>query len=389
MPSNEVNLTNNIMVTKNKQKVRKQEKNVKDQKNKEFVPNKNQIDLLKKLTETPAPSGWEDNISTIIQSEIKPYVDKISVDIMGNIIAEKCGNAKGPKIMLVAHMDEVGLVVKYIDDKGFIRFVKIGGIDDRGLLNEKVAIHTKKGSFRGVIGSKAVHLQKAEERKKVIDYEDLFIDVGAKDKKGIEKICIKNGDYISFISELEVLQNNLVCGKSLDNNLGVLVLIEVLKKIKTFSGTIYAVFSTQEEVGLKGARTAAYTIQPDFALAIDTTIAGDTPGIDPKESDIKLGNGPAITFVEASGQGAIVPKKVRDLLTQTADKEKIPYQLEILSGGMTDVAIIQLVKSGTLSGAIGIPTRNLHTPVEIASMEDVNNTITFVEKIVQNLPKYL
>jgi len=359
------------------------------QKKKKFEVDKNQIKLLKKLTETPGPSGGEEKISAIIQNEIKPYINKMKIDLMGNIIAEKKGNTKGPKIMLVAHMDEIGLVVKYIDDAGFIRFVKIGGIDDRGLLNEKVAIHTKNKSFRGIIGSKAVHLQKSEETKKVINYEDLYIDIGAKDKKDVEKIGVQNGDYISFLSELELLPNNFVCGKSLDNNIGVLVLIEVLKKIKNFPGTIYAVFSTQEEVGLKGARTAAYTIQPDFALAIDTTIAGDTPGIDPKESNVKLGKGPAITFVEASGRGAIVSKKVRDLLTQTAKKEKIPYQIEILSGGMTDIAIIQLVRSGTLSGGIGIPTRNLHTPVEISSLEDVDLTIKFVEKIVQNLPKYL
>jgi len=247
------------------------------------------INLLKKLSETPGVSGFETEIREVIKKEISKYADKITEDTLGNLIALKKGSAKNrKKIALVAHMDEVGLIVKRIN-KGFIEFSKIGGIDDKILLSERVIIKGEK-EIEGVIGSKPVHLQKEEERKKNIKYDEMYIDVGM---TGKEKLNIEKGTPIYFKSEFKQLQKNTFIGKALDNRLGVYCLIDILKRIKN-PNDIYFIFSSQEEVGLKGARTAVYSIEPDLAIVIDTSIAGDVPSVSEKESEIKLGKGVTI-----------------------------------------------------------------------------------------------
>jgi endoglucanase len=338
------------------------------------------VNILKKLSESSGVSGFEEEIKEIIKKEISKYADKITEDNLGNLIALKKGSAKNrKKIALVAHMDEIGLIVKRVD-KGFIEFSKIGGIDDRTLLLQKVVIRGNK-PIEGVIGCKPVHLQKEEEKKKVIKYDEMYIDIGAEDKK---KLNIEKGTPISFKSEFKQLQENTFIGKALDNRLGVYCLIDILKKMKSPKNDIYFIFSTQEEVGLKGARTSVYSIEPDLAVVVDTAIAGDVPAVTEKETEIKLGKGVSITLIEAGGQGAILPEKLKNYIVNIARKNKIKYQLEVVEGGMTDAAIIQILKKGILSCSVNIPIRNMHTPHSIFDVRDLKETIKLVELIVKN-----
>ncbi len=336
--------------------------------------------LMKKLSEACGVSGFETEVRNLIKKEISKYVDKISEDNLGNLIVLKKGSSKNrKKIALVAHMDEIGLIVKRINN-GFIEFSKIGGIDDRILLTQRVAINGT--NLEGIINSKPIHLQKEEERKKIVKHDEMCIDVGI--VGGNKKINVEKGNPISFKSEFRKLQDNVFSGKSLDNRLGVYCLIDILKKMKKPKNDIYFVFSSQEEVGLKGARTSIYSIEPDLAVVIDTAIAGDVPAVSEKESEIKLGKGVSITLIEAGGRGAILPEKLKEFILGLAKKNKIKHQLEIVEGGMTDTAITQITKNGILSCSINVPLRNMHTPNEIFDARDLEETIKLSELIVKN-----
>lgn len=339
-------------------------------------------DLLKKLSNATGISGFEGNIREIIKDELKDYVDEIEVDNLGNIIAVKKGKANGKKIMLAAHMDEIGLMVRYIDKKGFINFSKIGGINDQMLLNQEVYIHTDNGEVLGVLGSKPPHRMKASEKKKVIEYENMFIDIGAKDKEEAEKL-VKVGDPITIKHEFSPLQGSVVTGKAFDNRVGCLTLIETLKRVNS-DATIYGVGTVQEEVGLKGARTSAFKINPDLAIALDVTISGDHPGIKEDEAPAKLGGGPVIVLTDASGRGIITHPKVKKLLIETAEKEEIPYQLEVSEGGTTDATAIHLTREGIPTGVLSAPTRYIHTPVEVVDLDDIENTVKLLVAAFEN-----
>lgn len=337
--------------------------------------------LIKKLTETPGISGFEEKIRELIKNEIEDYVDEVKYDSLGNLIAVKKGGDK--KVMLAAHMDEIGLMVKHINKKGFVKFSKIGGINDQMLLNQTVKIHGEK-TVTGVIGSKPPHRMKPKERKRVISHENMFIDIGVKNEKEAKKL-ISVGDPITFEGNFEMLSDKIFKAKALDNRLGCLVMIEVLKKVDS-SATIYGVGTVQEEVGLKGARTSAYQINPDLAIALDVTIAGDHPGIKKEDAPVELGKGPVIVLTDASGRGIITHPKVRKLLITTAEKENIEYQLEVSEGGTTDATAIHLTRAGIPSGVLSVPTRYIHTPVSVAHLDDVKNCIKLLTKALE---KYL
>jgi len=337
------------------------------------------VKLLKKLSEASGVSGFETEIREIIKDEIKKYVDEVEVDVLGNLIALKKGNGKNKKkISLVAHMDEIGFVVKRFE-KGFVEFLKIGGIDDRILPGSRVIIKSESPIF-GVVGIKPIHLLKEEEKKQSIKCEDLYIDIGAKEK---DKINIEKGTQICFHSEFRQLQKDTFIGKAFDNRLGVYCLIDILKRIKKIENDIYFVFSVQEEVGLKGARTSIYKIEPDLAIIFDTTPAGDVPVISKKETEIALGKGVVIDLIEACGAGAILPEKLKKFIINLAKKHKIKYQIEVVDGGMTDAAITQLTKKGILSGSLCIPVRNIHTQNEIFDINDLRETIKLGELIIK------
>jgi putative aminopeptidase FrvX len=341
------------------------------------------MDLLESLCRTQGVSGFEENVVKVMKGQLDKSCDKVYVDGFGNLIGRRGQGDK--KIMLVAHMDEVGLMVKHITKEGYLHFVKIGGIDDRILPGQRVIIKSKKGDVQGVIGSKPPHLQKKEERKSIIKHEQLFIDIGVSSKKEAVK-RVEVGDLVGFEPNFGKLDKNLHYGKAVDNRIGCYILCRVMEKLPTkLAKTVYAVGSAQEEVGLKGARVAAYKLNPDYAIALDTNIAGDTPGITETESTLKLGKGPSITIMEASGRGVITHPKVKDVLIKTAKARKIPIQVDVLEGGMTDAAIIYLTREGIPSGVISIPVRYIHSPTAVFNIQDVNNAVKLTVEAVKRL----
>ncbi|MDI6859361.1 MAG: M42 family metallopeptidase [Methanocellales archaeon] len=341
--------------------------------------------LLEKLSNAHGISGYEGNIRAIVEEEIRSYVDEVRMDKLGNLIATKEGTS--PSIMLAAHMDEIGLMVKYVDDDGFIKFVKVGGWFDQTLLNQRVILHTEKGMLTGVIGSKPPHRMKEEEKKKVIEADDMFIDVGATSKKDALKLGIRAGTSITIDRELRPLANDMVTGKAFDNRAGLVMLIEALKRTNA-EVTVHAVGTIQEEVGLKGAKTSAFGLSPDVAIATEITITGDHPGIEKKDSAIEIGKGPSLTVLDASGRGLITSEPVLRWLRETAEKNKIPYQLDVSSGGTTDATAIQLTKAGIPSGTVSLPTRYVHSPVEVISLRDLDRCAELIARSIETVDRY-
>src|SRR3972149_8014348 len=236
-------------------------------------------ETLEKLSNACGVAGREDEVKDLMKKFLKPYVDEIHEDKLGNVIAIKKGKKDSPKVMFAAHMDEIGLLVRTISKEGFLQFTKIGGIDDRILLAQKVIVYTEKGPLYGIIGSKPPHIQKEEERKKVLAYDELFIDVGAENETEARKMGVRIGDPVGFDVKFAKIGKNTVIGKAFDNRAGCAVMVEAMKHLEKTECTVYAVGTVQEEVGLRGATTAAFGIYPDIGIAIDVTIAGDTPGV--------------------------------------------------------------------------------------------------------------
>jgi putative aminopeptidase FrvX len=278
--------------------------------------------------------------------------------------------------MLAAHMDEIGLMVRYIDKKGFIKFSKIGGINDQTLLNQNVLIHTAGGKIPGVIGSKPPHLMKPEERKKVVKHDNMFIDIGVHNREEAEKL-VSIGDSITIKQDFSHLQKSMFTGKSLDNRVGCSVVVEVLKRVES-DATVYGVGTVQEEVGLKGAKTSAFRLNPDMAVAIDVAVSGDHPGIKEGEAPASAGKGPVIILADASGNGIITHPEVKKLLISTAEAEEIPYQLVVSEGGTTDATAIHLTREGIPSGVLSPAVRYMHSPVEVVNLEDIENTVKLI-----------
>lgn len=341
-------------------------------------------ELLKKLSDAHGLSGFEGNIKAIIRKELEGYVDEISEDRLGNLIAVKKGT--GLSVMIASHMDEIGLMVQYIDEKGFIKFVGIGGWFNPTLHTQRVILHGTKGPVPGVIGSKPPHVMTPEDRKKEIKMEDLFIDVGAASAEEVAGLGIEIGTPVTIEQELVRLANNRVTGKALDNRVGVLVLIETLKRVKT-TMTIYGVFTVQEEVGLKGAKVSAFALQPDIAIATDVTIPGDHPGVTKKEASVEMGKGPVLVLASASGRGLLADNRLVTWLRSAGDKMKIPYQLEVGDGGNTDASIINLVRDGIPSIPLSVATRYIHSPVEVVDLKDVEATIELLVEALKKRPK--
>ncbi len=339
--------------------------------------------LLRRLIEAPAISGFEKNIRDVMQKELKKYADSVRVDKIGNLIAMK---GKGsPKIMLSAHMDELGLIVKYIDKDGFIKFETVGGWDERILPANKVRIYGSKGPVVGVIGSKSVHISEDEERKKPIKLKDMFIDIGSKNKKETEKAGISIGDFITNYGEFSNLNGSRITAYGCDNRIGCLELIEIMKSVNKFKGTLYVVGTVQEEIGLIGVRGSMFGINPDAMISLDTSLGGDTPDMKPGDVSAKLGDGPVMEIRDAM---SFVNPRVRKWITETAKKTKIPLQHLVLNAGAQDSSVAAVVREGIPSGAVSVPSRYLHTPVEVIDMDDVKNSIRLVSEMVNTAHKY-
>ncbi|HHY77676.1 MAG TPA: M42 family metallopeptidase [Clostridiales bacterium] len=322
-------------------------------------------DLLKRLLETFGPSGHEETIREVIKEEIKDYADEIKVDALGNLIAIKRGNGK--KIMVASHMDEIGIMVTNIDENGFLRFTNIGGVSPSISLYQRVMFAD---GTMGVVG-----MEKLDDMKDLA-LDKMFIDIGASSKEeAMKKVNI--GDVACFYAPF-VQDGDYIMAKSMDDRIGCYVAIEALKALKDCPNEVYFVFTVQEEVGLRGAKTAAYGIDPDMGIAIDVTATGDTPKAKPM--DVKMGKGTAIKIKDNS---VLAHPTVKNLMIETAKENNIPYQLEILEFGGTDSGAIHLTKSGVPSGVISVPCRYVHSPSEMVSVKDVESSIELLVKVLQ------
>jgi len=342
------------------------------------------VKLLKTICETAGAPGFEKPIRDLIIEKITPFVDEYYIDNLGNVIAQKKGSITDSKerVMVAAHMDEIGFVVTHIDEDGFVRFHTLGGFDPKTLTAQRVKIHGKK-TINGVMGTKPIHVMSAEERTKMPLTKDYFIDTGMQ-KDALEK-QIKIGDPITWERELVEMGDCVNC-KSIDNRVSVFILIEGLKRMKTLPYDLYATFTVQEEVGMRGANVSAHAINPTFALALDTTIAYDVPGAQAHEKITSLGKGAAIKIMDGS---VICDYRMVRYLKKTADKHKIAWQPEVLPAGGTDTAGLQRMgKNGAISGAISVPTRHLHQVIEMAHKEDIEKCISLLVSAVAELDTF-
>ena len=339
--------------------------------------------LLAKICEIPGTPGHEKRIRDFIKSEVTPYVDEVSIDNLGNLFAFKKGKTN-KKVMLASHLDEIGFMVTHIDDNGFIFFPPLGGFDPKTLTAQRVWIHGKK-DILGVMGTKPIHVMSPEERTKMPKISDFFIDVGMS-KAEVSEI-VKIGDTVTRERELVEIGNAVNC-KSLDNRVSVYIQLEMLRELKDviLPYDVYAVFTVQEEVGLRGAKVAAHSINPDFGIALDVTIAYDVPGSSPKEEVTKLGKGAAIKILDGS---TICDYRMVNYMKATAEQHNIPHQMEILQAGGTDTEGVQRWgKNGSIAGAISIPTRNLHQVIEMADKTDIRNCIELLKACLSGLNSY-
>ncbi len=339
------------------------------------------IPLLREICETAGAPGYEQRIREVVLREIKPLVDRIDIDNMGNVTAFKKGK-KDKKVMIAAHMDEIGFMVTHVEDEGFVRFNTLGGFDPKTLTAQRVIIHGKK-DLVGVMGSKPIHVMTPEERNTLPKLSDYFIDLGMT-KKEIDKYVEVGNPITRERTLIEI--GDCVNGKSIDNRISVFILIETLKKLKNTPYDVYGVFTVQEEVGIRGASVAALKIQPDFGFGLDTTIAYDLPSAKNSEMVTKLGSGTAIKIMDSS---VICDYRMIKYMKQTADKYKIKWQPEVLTAGGTDTAGVQrMVPGGSIAGAISIPTRHLHQVIETAHKKDIEGSIELLKNCLQDLDKF-
>lgn len=343
----------------------------------------NNISLLKKICETPGASGFEQKVRELVLKEVRPLVDEVNVDAMGNVIAIKRGKTH-KKVMVAAHMDEIGFIVTHVDDDGFLRFHPLGGFDPKTLTSQRVIVHGKKDLI-GVMGSKPIHLMSPEERHKAVPISDYFIDLGMP-KAEVEKY-ISVGDSITREREL-IEMGDCINSKSLDNRVSVFILLEVFRELQqaALPYDVYGVFTVQEEVGLRGAISSAHLVDPDFGFGLDVTIAFDVPGASGHEMVTKLGKGAAIKILDGS---VICDYRMVSYLKKMATDHQIPWQPEILPAGGTDTAGVQRFgKKGAIAGAISTPLRHIHQTIEMVHKEDVTNCIQLLKRSLLHLDQY-
>ncbi len=342
---------------------------------------KESLEFLKEIVETPSPSGFETAVQKVIKNRMKKITEDVSTDVMGNLTAVLNKNAR-PRIMLAAHCDEIGFMVKFISDEGFIYFTTIGGIDAHIIPGRKVYIHTEKGKVLGVTGKKAIHLMEEEERKKISKIEDLWIDIGAKDKKQAQEL-VNIGDPITFAEEMDVLRNELLVSRAFDDKMGAYLVVEIMDalKDKKLSSSIYGVITVQEEVGLRGAVPSTFRVEPDIGICLEVAHAADHPSVDKRKiGEYKIGSGPVIS------RGANINPKLFNLLINTAKREKIPYQVLGEPGRTgTDTNVMQLSKKGVATALVSVPLRYMHTPVELLSTKDLDNTARFIVTLIKGI----
>ncbi len=342
--------------------------------------------LLGELTNAYGPSGFEGPVRAIMQRELGPLSDAMETDGMGSLIARLDGDPGGPKIMMAAHMDELGLMVKHITQEGYLKFLPLGGWLDQALINQRWAIMTRKGVIYGVTGIKTIHVMTSEARGQVFKRDDMFIDVGAENRQDAEgRLGVRPGDPIAPDSRFARLNNSqLYLAKAWDDRVGLGVMVEVVRALKAESAPnrVYSVSTVQEEVGLRGAHTSSYRVEADIGINLESGVASDYPGISQDEAQERLGKGPSIFLHDSSMLPSL---KLRDLFVDVAKEEDIPVQFNVLTGYGEDGAEMQRAHGGSPAINIGVPTRYLHSHNGIISREDFDNTVKLLTEVIRRL----
>ncbi len=344
--------------------------------------NKDSYAFLQTLEETPSPSGFEQPVQRIIRERMKPIADSIETDVHGNVIVGL--NPKGrPRVMLAGHCDQIGLMVRYISDEGYLSFAPIGGIDATLLPGSRVTIYNKRRAVEGVIGRKPIHLMRGKEAEQPrVEIADLWIDIGAKNRAQAEK-RVSVGDPITFKLGMTRLDGDIVASPGFDDKVGAFVVMEALRMAASMRirCALFAVSTVQEEIGLRGARTSCYGVDPLAGIAVDVTHASDYPTVEKKHvGDIRIGRGPVIDI------GANINPRLGEMFIETARRKKIPHQIAGAPGATgTDANAIQISRAGGAAALISVPNRYMHTPVEVVSLEDLENCVRLIAETVARI----
>jgi len=342
--------------------------------------------LLRELTEAPGISGYEQEVREIIRRHLQG-ITTIEQDRLGSIVCRKDGEKEKPRIMLAGHMDEIGFIVKLVTDEGFVKFSPVGGWWGHVMLAQRVVIKTRKGDVIGIIGSKPPHILSDEERKKLQEPKDMYIDVGATSSAEVKEIGVHPGDPIIPICPFTVLgTGRAYLAKAFDDRVGCALFIEVIKRLnrERHPNTVYGVGTVQEEVGLRGARTSSWVVEPDVGLTMEVGVAGDVPDVKKDDAQGRLGKGPVIVIRD----GSMVPNlRLRDLFVDTAEKSKIPYQFDMLERGGTDSGAIHLHRHGVPNLVIAVPTRHIHSHAGIMCRDDFNHAVKLVTAVIKKLDR--
>jgi len=328
---------------------------------------KESLSFLEQLVNAPSPSGFEQQAQSVVRDYTGSFADEVATDVMGNVIAVVNPGGK-PRVMLAGHCDEIGFMVRYITDQGFIHFAPIGGVDAHLVPGQKVHVHTAKGPILGVVGKKAIHLMEPEERKKVLRFHEQWIDIGAADRKDAEK-RVSVGDPVTFATDFDRLNGNIAVARGFDDKMGSFVVVEALRLAaqKKLKAAVFAVSTVQEEIGARGAHTSAFAIDPDVAIAVDVTHATDYPDADKKRfGETKLGAGPVLH------RGANMNPIVTERLIAATKKARLAHQMIGVPGASgTDAWAMQLVRGGVASSVVSVPLRYMHTPIEVLDLGDL------------------
>ena len=362
------------------------------------------LEFLKQLSESFGPSGFERDPVSLVKTYVQPFADEIKSDKLGSLHFSARGSAAYPVIILPGHVDEVGFIVSGINAHGFLTFNTIGGWFDQVLLGQKVKIRTPKGIVGGIIAAKPPHILPAEERSKVVTRDKMFIDIGCSNEKEARDMGVRIGDPVVPDSSFYIIEKNvfrkpegggeekaagrttLACGKAFDDRVGAFIAAEVVRRLKedriAHPNTVIGAATVQEEVGLRGARTSAYVVQPDVCITLEVDIAGDVPGIEAHEAPTKMGLGPALMTYDAS----LIPNQgLKELIIRTAEECRIPHQLSQMKGGGTDGGAIHIANAGCPTVVVTVPTRHIHSHVGMLGLEDVDNAVALLVEVVKRL----
>ncbi len=341
-------------------------------------------EFLKTLVETASPSGYEQPAQRVIRRQLESIADNLRTDVMGNLIASIAGTG-GPRVMLAGHCDEIGFMVRYIDDRGFIYFGSIGGVDPHLSPGQRISIHAKDGVVPGIVGKKAIHLIEPKDRDSVIKLDKQFIDIGVSSREEAERL-IDIGDPVTLSIGVQALQGDRMTSRAFDDKAGAFVVTEVMKEIQRggkIAADLYSVSTVQEEIGLRGATTSSYGVNPDVGIVVEVTHATDYPDVDPSNiGRVDLGKGPVIP------RGANINPVLFELIVATAKKHDIPYQvIGVPRGAGNDANVMQLSRDGVATGLVTIPLRYMHTPVETLALSDLEYTIQLITEVIRAIDK--